>query len=101
MVSQVLQERATTLLALHVPGNPVVLPTVWDAWSARLAVDAPQRATGRRLQAWPAQPETDFLATAWDQALQEIWAGGDAKQALDNAKNNVDAHMKDLGLITG
>ena len=30
----------TRLLALHQPGNPVVLPTVWDAWSARLAVDA-------------------------------------------------------------
>ena len=28
------------MLALHQPGNPVVLPTVWDAWSARLAVDA-------------------------------------------------------------
>jgi len=27
------------LLALHQPGNPVILPTVWDAWSARLAVD--------------------------------------------------------------
>jgi 2-methylisocitrate lyase-like PEP mutase family enzyme len=40
VVSQVLQERATTLLALHVPGDPVVLPTVWDAWSAKLAVDA-------------------------------------------------------------
>lgn len=40
MVSQVLQARATTLLALHVPGDPVVLPTVWDAWSAKLAVDA-------------------------------------------------------------
>jgi 2-methylisocitrate lyase-like PEP mutase family enzyme len=37
---QVLQERAAALLALHQPGNPVVLPTVWDAWSARLAVDA-------------------------------------------------------------
>ena len=36
---QVLQERAAALLALHQPGNPVVLPTVWDAWSARLAVD--------------------------------------------------------------
>lgn len=33
-------ERAQTLLALHQPGNPVILPTVWDAWSARLAVDA-------------------------------------------------------------
>ncbi|OBH45526.1 isocitrate lyase/PEP mutase family protein [Mycobacterium mantenii] len=33
-------ERATTLLELHRPGNPVVLPTVWDAWSARLATGA-------------------------------------------------------------
>ena len=40
MSNQVLKERAETLLALHKPGNPVVLPTVWDAWSARLAVDA-------------------------------------------------------------
>jgi 2-methylisocitrate lyase-like PEP mutase family enzyme len=37
---EVLQERATALKALHVPGTPVVLPTVWDAWSAKLAVDA-------------------------------------------------------------
>jgi len=40
MSNQVLNERAERLLALHQPGNPVVLPTVWDAWSARLAVDA-------------------------------------------------------------
>src|SRR5215212_11207648 len=40
MSNQVLKERAEALLALHRPGNPVVLPTVWDAWSARLAVDA-------------------------------------------------------------
>jgi 2-methylisocitrate lyase-like PEP mutase family enzyme len=40
MSDQVLKERAEALLALHQPGNPVVLPTVWDAWSARLAVDA-------------------------------------------------------------
>jgi 2-methylisocitrate lyase-like PEP mutase family enzyme len=33
-------ERARALLELHQPGNPVVLPTVWDAWSARLAADA-------------------------------------------------------------
>ena len=38
--NQVLQERAAALLELHQPGNPVVLPTVWDAWSAKLAVDA-------------------------------------------------------------
>jgi 2-methylisocitrate lyase-like PEP mutase family enzyme len=35
-----LPQLATTLLALHQPGNPVVLPTVWDAWSANLAVGA-------------------------------------------------------------
>jgi 2-methylisocitrate lyase-like PEP mutase family enzyme len=40
MSNQVLKERAEALLALHQPGNPVILPTVWDAWSARLAVDA-------------------------------------------------------------
>ncbi|CDO86544.1 phosphonomutase [Mycobacterium triplex] len=33
-------QRAATLLELHQPGNPVVLPTVWDAWSARLATAA-------------------------------------------------------------
>jgi 2-methylisocitrate lyase-like PEP mutase family enzyme len=35
-----LQDRAAALKALHVPGDPVILPTVWDAWSAKLAVDA-------------------------------------------------------------
>jgi 2-methylisocitrate lyase-like PEP mutase family enzyme len=40
MSSQVLAERAETLLGLHRPGDPVVLPTVWDAWSARMATDA-------------------------------------------------------------
>ncbi len=40
MSNEVLKERAEALLALHQPGNPVILPTVWDAWSARLAVDA-------------------------------------------------------------
>ncbi|WP_205875992.1 isocitrate lyase/PEP mutase family protein [Mycobacterium camsae] len=33
-------EQARMLLQLHQPGNPVVLPTVWDAWSAKLAADA-------------------------------------------------------------
>ncbi|OBI49492.1 phosphonomutase [Mycobacterium kyorinense] len=32
-------DRANALLALHQPGNPVILPTVWDAWSARLATE--------------------------------------------------------------
>ena len=32
-----LAQKATTLLELHKPGNPVVLPTVWDAWSATVA----------------------------------------------------------------
>ena len=40
MSKQVLEERANALLALHVPGDPVILPTIWDAWSAKLAVDA-------------------------------------------------------------
>ncbi len=40
MSDQVLAQRADTLLGLHKPGDPVVLPTVWDAWSAALAVDA-------------------------------------------------------------
>ena len=40
MSDQVLKDRADTFLALHQPGNPVILPTVWDAWSAKLAVDA-------------------------------------------------------------
>jgi 2-methylisocitrate lyase-like PEP mutase family enzyme len=35
-----LSQRAVTLLDLHRPGDPVVLPTVWDAWSAKLAADA-------------------------------------------------------------
>jgi 2-methylisocitrate lyase-like PEP mutase family enzyme len=35
---------ADDLLALHQPGNPVVLPTVWDAWSAKVAVGAGFRA---------------------------------------------------------
>ncbi|WOC12122.1 isocitrate lyase/PEP mutase family protein [Gordonia sp. MP11Mi] len=38
--TQDLSARATALLNLHRPGDPVVLPTVWDAWSAKLAVDA-------------------------------------------------------------
>jgi 2-methylisocitrate lyase-like PEP mutase family enzyme len=33
-------QRAAAFLALHQPGNPVVLPTVWDVWSAKLAVGA-------------------------------------------------------------
>src|ERR1700687_1532083 len=37
---QVLSDRAASLLALHQPGNPVVLPTVWDAWSEEAGADA-------------------------------------------------------------
>jgi 2-methylisocitrate lyase-like PEP mutase family enzyme len=35
-----LQQQASALLELHRPGDPVVLPTAWDAWSAKLAVEA-------------------------------------------------------------
>jgi 2-methylisocitrate lyase-like PEP mutase family enzyme len=40
MTGRTIAERATALLELHQPGNPVILPTVWDAWSARLATDS-------------------------------------------------------------
>ncbi|MBF6176368.1 isocitrate lyase/PEP mutase family protein [Nocardia blacklockiae] len=35
-----LSDKAATFLALHRPGDPVVLPTVWDAWSAGLVQEA-------------------------------------------------------------
>ncbi len=35
-----LSSDATAFLALHRQGNPGVFPTVWDPWSAQLAVDA-------------------------------------------------------------
>jgi 2-methylisocitrate lyase-like PEP mutase family enzyme len=35
-----LGSKAEALLALHRPGDPGVLPTVWDAWSAKVAVAA-------------------------------------------------------------
>lgn len=40
MGTEQVRARAEQLLALHRPGDPVVLPTVWDAWSAKLAVEA-------------------------------------------------------------
>lgn len=40
MAQDILKGRAEQLLALHRPGDPVVLPTVWDAWSTGLAADA-------------------------------------------------------------
>ncbi|WP_459547427.1 isocitrate lyase/PEP mutase family protein [Nocardia sp. X0981] len=35
-----LHEKAATFLELHRPGDPVILPTVWDAWSAELVQEA-------------------------------------------------------------
>jgi 2-methylisocitrate lyase-like PEP mutase family enzyme len=40
MSDEALAAKANALLALHTPGDPVILPTVWDAWSADLAVGA-------------------------------------------------------------
>ncbi len=48
---------------------------------------------------WPPEPEQTFVSTRWDQALQEIWAGTAAQEALDGAKKDIDDHMKDLGLL--
>jgi multiple sugar transport system substrate-binding protein len=49
--------------------------------------------------AWPPEPEETFADARWDQAMQEIWAGTSAKQALDSAKQDIDAHMKEVGLL--
>lgn len=38
--AKTLAQLADDLLALHQPGNPVVVPTCWDAWSASLAEEA-------------------------------------------------------------
>lgn len=35
-----LDQKAKLFLSLHQPGAPAILPTVWDAWSANLAVAA-------------------------------------------------------------
>lgn len=35
-----LDAKAHAFLALHVPGDPVIVPTVWDAWSAEVAASA-------------------------------------------------------------
>jgi 2-methylisocitrate lyase-like PEP mutase family enzyme len=35
-----LSEKATAFLSLHRPGDPAILPTVWDAWSANLVQQA-------------------------------------------------------------
>lgn len=35
-----LESKAKAFLELHVPGDPGVFPTVWDAWSANVAVAA-------------------------------------------------------------
>jgi multiple sugar transport system substrate-binding protein len=48
---------------------------------------------------FPPEPEETFVTTRWDQALQEIWSGSNAKQALDSAKADIDAHMKEAGLL--
>lgn len=37
---QTAQEKAAALRALHVPGDPIVLPNAWDAESARMVVAA-------------------------------------------------------------
>lgn len=34
-----LTTKAEEFLALHQPGNPVILPTVWDPWSAAIAAE--------------------------------------------------------------
>jgi 2-methylisocitrate lyase-like PEP mutase family enzyme len=40
MTATALVDKARALTALHVPGNPIVLPNAWDAVSARVIADA-------------------------------------------------------------
>lgn len=40
LAAMTLSTMAATLSALHVPGDPVVVPTVWDPWSATFAVES-------------------------------------------------------------
>ena len=68
-------------------GNGTYLPTVLDNLGKYASL------------AFPPEPEETFVTTRWDQALQEIWSGSNAKQALDSAKADVDAHMKEVGLL--
>jgi multiple sugar transport system substrate-binding protein len=69
-------------------GNGTYLPTVLD--------NLGKYAT----PGWPPEPEQTFVGTRWDQALQEIWSGSDAKSALGSAKDDIDSHMKEVGLLT-
>jgi multiple sugar transport system substrate-binding protein len=48
---------------------------------------------------FPPEPEESFVIVRWDQALQEIWSGNNAKPTLDAAKADIDAHMKEVGLL--
>lgn len=52
-------DRATTLAALHDSGEVLVLPTVWDVWSAQVAVQA-----GFRALTVGSHPVADALGSA-------------------------------------
>jgi multiple sugar transport system substrate-binding protein len=69
-------------------GNGTYLPTVVDNLSKYAH------------EGWTPEPENVFLTTRWDQALQDIWSGEPAQSALDKAKAEIDAHMKDAGLLS-
>ncbi|MFN8521564.1 MAG: sugar ABC transporter substrate-binding protein [Chloroflexota bacterium] len=68
-------------------GNGTYLPVVLDNLNKNASMN------------WPGQPEGPFVGTRWDQALQEIWGGADAKQALTSAKEDIDGQMKKAGLL--
>lgn len=68
-------------------GNGTYLPTVLDNLDKYATLG------------WPPEPEQTFVGTRWDQALQEIWSGSKAQDALDAAKKDIDAHMKEVGLL--
>ena len=62
-------------------------------------IAVPGMAMAQTTDSKPPEPEQTFVGTRWDQALQEIWSGTSGKEALNSAKEDIDAHMKDVGLL--
>lgn len=68
-----LADKARRLLELHRPGDPVVLPTVWDAWSAKAA--AAQGFAGLTVGSHPvaaARGRADNEGMSLDEMLTEV-----------------------------
>jgi hypothetical protein len=86
-------DRAAALPALHRPGNPVVLPTVWDAWSARLASDA-----GFAALTVGSHPVADSIGKPDNEGMEHAALVGALRAAADEAGVRVRARHYGLPL---